>query len=517
MNSHFSDGLTTSLWTRAAGFPQCSSLQDNREADVCVVGAGIAGLSTAYLLLKEGKSVLVVSEHAPGDGQTGRTSAHLVSAIDDRFYDLIDRHGEDATRRAYESHAAAIDRIERIVGQEKIECDFARVDGFLFLCNDDKPETLDRELDAAQRIGVQQLQKVARAPLKFDTGPCLRFGRQGIFHPLKYVTGLAGAIRSMGGQIHCGQRAIDVQPCDDGEMCSVKLQHNRTIRARDIVVATNTPAPIQTWAGIYTKQISYRTYVIGLRVRRGTVPSNLYWDTGWPYHYLRVDTTSDPQYDVLLVGGEDHKVGQFPTSGDPLLNLENWARQRFSGDIIDIPFQWSGQTQEPVDGLAYIGKAPMKQGHVYVATGDSGMGLTHGTIAGMLLTDLIVGRPNPWAEIYDPSRKPTHALGEFISQNLNAAATLKEYITGGEVGSEDEIKPGCGAIIRDGLHKLAVFRDEQGHVHRRSAVCTHLGCIVQWNPIEKTWDCPCHGSRFGTDGEPLIGPATDAIKEAERS
>jgi glycine/D-amino acid oxidase-like deaminating enzyme/nitrite reductase/ring-hydroxylating ferredoxin subunit len=511
----FSDGKTASLWLLGGSFPDCPTLDKDRNADVCVVGAGISGLTTAYLLLREGKSVVVVSEGAPGDGQTGRTSAHLVSAIDDRFYDLIDRHGEESAQLAYRSHAAAIDRIEQIVGDENIDCDFARVDGYLFLHDNDKPETLDRELDAARRIGVDPVEKVARAPVLFDTGPCLRFGRQGIFHPLKYLAALAGAIRQRGGEIYCGQRAIDVQPCNGGEACSVKLVSDRMLRARNVVVATNTPAPIQTWAGIYTKQVSYRTYVIGLRVPRGSVPGNLYWDTGWPYHYIRVDMTAEPVYDVVLVGGEDHKVGQFP-AGDPFERLERWARARFAS-VVDVPWRWSGQTQEPVDGLAYIGKAPLKADHVYVATGDSGMGLTHGTIAGMLLTDLIVGRPNAWAELYDPSRKPTKALGEFISQNLNAAATFKDYVTRGEVSSEDEIAPGCGAVVRSGLTKLAVYRDEHGDLHRRSAICTHLGCIVQWNPIEKSWDCPCHGSRFGTDGQPLIGPATAPIKPADRS
>jgi glycine/D-amino acid oxidase-like deaminating enzyme/nitrite reductase/ring-hydroxylating ferredoxin subunit len=480
-----------------------------------VVGAGIAGLTTAYLLLKGGKSVIVVSERAPGDGQTGRTSAHLASAIDDRFYELIDTHGEAATRLAYLSHAAAIEKIEQIVRDESIDCDFARVDGYLFLHEDDKPGSLDREFEAAKRIAVEQVEKIDRAPVNFDTGPCLRFGRQGIFHPMKYLTSLAAAIQRLGGQIYCGQRAIEVNPCDKSDPCSVKLINDRQVRAKAIVVATNTPAPIQTWAGIYTKQVPYRTYVIGLRVPRGSVPNQLYWDSGDPYHYIRVDPVSDPNYDVVLVGGEDHKVGVWPKS-DPFDCLEKWSRVRFA-DIVDIPYRWSGQVQEPVDGLAYIGKAPMKREGIYVATGDSGQGLTHGTIAGVLLTDLIAGRENPWADIYDPSRKPTKSLGEFITHNLEAAATLKEYVTGGEVSSEDEIQPGCGAIVREGLRKLAVYRDNHGELHRRSAICTHLGCIVQWNPIEKSWDCPCHGSRFGTNGEPLIGPATDPIKEVDRS
>jgi glycine/D-amino acid oxidase-like deaminating enzyme/nitrite reductase/ring-hydroxylating ferredoxin subunit len=464
--------------------------------------------------LSQGKSVIVVSERPPGDGQTGRTSAHLASAIDDRFFELIDMHGEQATRLAYESHAAAIDRIEQIVRQEQIDCSFARVNGYLFLHEQDKPETLDRELEAARAIGFDDVEKVSGGPLAQLCGEyCLRFGRQGIFHPLKYLHGLAAAIHRMGGEIFCGQRAIEVQPSDGDRPCCVQVGLARQVRARDVVVATNTPAPIQTWAGIYTKQEPNRTYMIGVRVHRGSVPNHLYWDTGEPYHYIRVDPTADPEFDVVLVGGEDHKVGQLPAGSDPFRRLEEWTRARIP-DIVDVPFQWSGQVQEPVDGLAYIGKAPMKREHVYVATGDSGQGLTHGTIAGILLCDLITGKPNPWTAIYDPARKPTKSLGEFISHNLNAAATLKEYVTSGDVQNENLIALGCGALVRDGLKKIAVYRDDQGVAHRFSAVCTHLGCIVQWNPIEKTWDCPCHGSRFGTNGQPLIGPATDELGKA---
>jgi glycine/D-amino acid oxidase-like deaminating enzyme/nitrite reductase/ring-hydroxylating ferredoxin subunit len=490
------------------------------DTDVCIVGAGIAGLTTAYLLAREGKSVIVVSERQPGDGQTGRTSAHLVSAIDDRFSELYRTHGEQATKLAYQSHAAAIDRIESIVDVEDIDCDFARVDGFLFLREGDAEKTLDVELDAAKLIGVADVQKLARAPLDaFDTGPCLRFGRQGIFHPLKYLAALTRCIQRDGGRIFCGNRAIDVQgrdPEKPDDRCTVRLDNGRKVTSNAVVVATNTPAPIQNWAGIYTKQVPYRTYVIGARIPRGSVPSSLYWDTGWPYHYIRVDSVTDPNFDILLVGGEDHVVGQLPEGAAPFLRLEQWARERFK-IIVEVPYRWSGQTQEPVDALAYIGRAPIDKLHVYVATGDSGMGLTHGTIAGILLTDLIQSRPNPWAKIYDPSRKPTSTLRKYLSYAADTLKTFKEYVTPGEVASEEELPPGTGALVRSGLKKVAVFKDDSGTVHRRSAICTHLGCIVQWNPVEHTWDCPCHGSRFDVEGRVLMGPATDDLKPAEPS
>jgi glycine/D-amino acid oxidase-like deaminating enzyme/nitrite reductase/ring-hydroxylating ferredoxin subunit len=491
------------------------ALPSDLEADVCVVGGGIAGLTTAHMLREQGKSVILVNEKPIGDGQTGRTSAHLSSVIDDRFYVLYKEFGEEATRLAYQSHAAAIDTIETISQTQKIRCDFARVDGYLFLSQGDDPAILDQELEAAQLIGFDSVEKLGGAPLSaFATGPCLRFPRQAIFHPLKYLNGLTQCFLANGGRIFTGHRAMTIEESDHGpRRLRIGFQNAPSVSADAAVVATNTPSPIQDWMGIYTKQIPYRTYMVGARIPRNTVLNALYWDTGDPYHYVRIESSTEPQYDLLLIGGEDHKVGQFEENAAPFMRLESWAKDRFPM-IVDFPHRWSGQVQEPLDYMAYIGKAPIKEPNVYVATGDSGMGLTHGTIAGLLLTDLIMGKPNPWQAIYDPSRKPTHEAGQFLKENLDAVAQYKDYLTPGELKDECQLQPGQGAVLRDGMKKLAVYRDEHGGLHRCSAVCTHLGCIVQWNHVERTWDCPCHGSRFDTDGRVVIGPASnDLAKE----
>jgi len=327
---------------------------------------------------------------------------------------------------------------------------------------------------------------------------------------------LARCIVRDGGKIYCGDRVIDTTcPEKATEKCTAKMQSGRSVTANAVVVATNTPAPINNWMGIYTKQVPYRTYIIGARIPRGTVPNALFWDDGEPYHYVRIESSTDKTHDVLIVGGEDHKVGQIPDNAAPFLNLEKWAKQRFKM-IEDVPYRWSGQVQEPVDGIAYIGRAPVGSPNLYVATGDSGMGLTHGTIAGILLTDLILGRDNPWATLYDPARKTLRAAGEFLKENLNVAAQYAGWLTGGDVSSPDEIPPGCGGLVRRGLGKEATYRDAAGQLHECSAVCPHLGCIVQWNGAEKTWDCPCHGSRFDARGSVVNGPALTGLAEGER-
>jgi Rieske Fe-S protein len=221
-------------------------------------------------------------------------------------------------------------------------------------------------------------------------------------------------------------------------------------------------------------------------------------------------------YDILIVGGEDHKTGQKDDANKRYAWLERWTRTRFPM-IEDIAFRWSGQVMEPVDGLAFIGRNPLDDDNVFIATGDSGNGMTHGTIAGILLTDLIIGRENEWATLYDPSRITLRAAVEFAKENLNVAAQYTDLVTPGEVDSADEVKAGEGAVVRRGLSKVAVYRDEQNVLHERSAVCVHLGCIVNWNSEEKTWDCPCHGSRYDALGKVIQGPANGDLSPVEES
>jgi Rieske Fe-S protein len=282
------------------------------------------------------------------------------------------------------------------------------------------------------------------------------------------------------------------------------------------VVATNTP--VNDRFVIHTKQSPYTTYVIGARIPRDSIPAMLLWDgpfdTHEAYHYIRVAREDD--HDVLVVGGEDHKTGQHNDGAQRWGKLEQWTRNRFPM-VEEIEFRWSGQVMEPVDSLAFIGRNPDDDPNVFIATGDSGMGMTHGTIAGMLLTDLIMQRENPWTELYDPSRKTASALKDFVEENVNVAAQYADLVTPGEVDSIDDIANGDGRIVRTGLSKAAVYRDNDGVIHSMSAVCPHLGCIVAWNSAEKTWDCPCHGSRYDRLGEVINGPANTALQPADSS
>lgn len=498
-----SSGNTSSVWSETANVPKYPALAENVSTDVCIIGAGIAGMMTAYTLVKAGKNVVVLDDGEIGGGETGRTTAHITAALDDRYYNIESMHGEDGARYAAESHTAAINRADEICRLEKIECDFLRVDGYLFLAEHHPHKVLEDELDACQRAGLSDVSIVERAPLDFfDTGPCLKFPRQGQFHPLRFLTGLAHCITRDGGRIFCGSHVNEV---NDDTPCTVITADGRKVTCSRVVVATN--ASVSDYVVTHAKQAPYRTYVIGARVPKGAVPAILLWDTPDPYHYVRIQPDAD--HDVLIVGGEDHKTGHAHDMGERFGKLENWTRERFPM-VTEILYYWSGQIVEPNDYMSFTGVTPGGE-NVYMHSGDSGNGITHGIMAGILLSDLIQGRDNPWAGLYDPKRISLRSAPEFLKENIDVMLQYGRYVLPGE--SLEGIQAGEGRVILRGAKRIAAYRDENGVLHERSAVCTHLKCIVDWNNLEKSWDCPCHGSRFDPYGRVLNGPAISPLEE----
>jgi glycine/D-amino acid oxidase-like deaminating enzyme/nitrite reductase/ring-hydroxylating ferredoxin subunit len=512
------------------------SPERGESVDVVVLGGGIAGLTTAYLVSKSGKKVVVIEDGYIGSGETSRTTAHITHALDDRYYNLEKRHGLNGARVAADSHTAAINRIELIIREENIDCDFERLDGFLFLDPSDKKESLDKELEATHRVGINTTEIVERAPLpSFNTGPCIRFPNQAQFQPLKYLRGLSQAIIKNGGQIYTETHAQEVN--SEG----IKTVNGYTVKAKNIVVATNAPI-IDKVSKIYDKQDAYRTYVIGAKIKKDAIPTALYWDTGnqnsenlvAPYHYVRIQKIDrDENYDLLIVGGEDHPTGNFSSDNDiekRYSQLESWSKDRFP--IESIEYQWSGQVMEPKDSIAFIGHNPGDdRNNIYIATGDSGNGITHGTIAGILLTDLILGKSNPWAALYDPSREPRKEPGANAGGDVGQTQHGEENSTDQQDKQENDRKPSSkseedisslenlkerqGIVLKE--KKIAAYKDNKGQLHTYSAVCTHLGCIVTWNNSEESFDCPCHGSRFSPTGNVINGPANTALENKQVS
>jgi glycine/D-amino acid oxidase-like deaminating enzyme/nitrite reductase/ring-hydroxylating ferredoxin subunit len=499
---------TISLWMNTPVAPSAGSLRRGEKADVVVIGSGIAGLSTAYELARRGQDVVVLDRGPIGKGMTSRTTAHLTPICDDSLKSYIELNGLDAAKLFYRSQCAAVDRIEAIQRSEDISCNFRRVDGYLFPAIGSDPSKLDPELEAGRRIGVP-VQEAIGVPFKGqDKVPCLRYPNQATFHPLKYLAGLASAITARNGRLYANTIAEAVEE-KDGQIV-VRTSAGPEVKARFAVVATN--SPIVDMLAIHTKEAPYRTYAMAFTIPRGTMPDALYWDTLDPYHYVRLQP-GPGTVDYLIVGGADHKTGEADDGWARFEGLESWIRGLLP-EVGRETHRWSGQILDTIDYTGFIGRNPGSQ-NTYVATGDSGQGMTHGALAGLLLADLITDRRDAWQDLYDPSRKPISAIKNFVTENVTALKNFAEYVAPGERKSVDDLKPGEGAIIREGLSKIAAYRDEHGVLHRHSAACTHVGCHVHWNSLEYCWDCPCHGSHFAPDGTALNAPAVSPLAPVE--
>lgn len=513
---NITSGENKSFWTASTQPIVFEKLQHNIETDILIIGGGIAGLTSAYCLLKAGRKIVLVEDGYIGSGETGRTTAHLTCALDDRYFELEKTFGEEKTRLAADSHTEAIEWIARTIQKENIDCHFKRVNGYLFLGADDKIETLEEEHLATRNVGLptEMLEQVPGLASE-EKEPCLQFPEQGQFHIMKYLKGLTEAIIAMGGKIHTETKAEDITK--EGAKAN-----GFEIKAHHIIVATNTP--VNDWVTMHTKQWPYRTYVIASKITKGALPYALWWDTGnmdskWlcsPYHYVRLETFDD-EFDLLISGGEDHKVGQADDENIPeeyrYDNLVAWTKKRFPA-MEKVDYQWSGQVMEPIDSLAFIGRNPGDE-NIYIITGASGNGMTHGTLGGIIITDIITGKKNPWEDLYSPSRITMSTAGDYLQEVGNMVSQFTDWITEGDLKDAHDLKPGEGGVIASGMKKIAVYRDTEHHLHACSAVCTHLGGILQWNADEKSFDCPLHGSRFTTDGKIINGPAITDLKKLE--
>ncbi|MEC5167086.1 glycine/D-amino acid oxidase-like deaminating enzyme/nitrite reductase/ring-hydroxylating ferredoxin subunit [Flavobacterium sp. PL11] len=515
-DSNISSGFNYSLWTKTTNPLMFEKLNQDIDTDNLVVGGGIAGLTTAYCLLKSGQKVVLVEDGYIGSGESGRTTAHLTCALDARYYELEKLFGKKNAKLAGYSHQGAIQFIENTVKIENMDCSFKRVPGYLFLSKSDTKNTLNKEYKATIDAGLmtQMLEQVPS--LYGEEGKrCIKFPDQAQIHILKYLEGLTTAIIEMGGTIYTQTKATDITK-------NGAKSNGYYIKANHIVVATNTP--INDFVSMHTKQWAYRTYVIAAKIPKRTLPYALWWDTGdqdskWvsaPYHYVRIEEYN-ADYDLLISGGEDHKVGQADKENiaeeDRYAKLIEWTKKRFP-TMGDIVHQWSGQVMEPVDSLGYIGKNSGDE-NIYIITGHSGNGITYGTIAGILLTDLINGKDNSMAELYSPARVTVKATPEYLQEVANMASQYIDWVTTENVKDVSELKAGQGAIILTGIKKIAAYRDEQNNVHTCTAICPHLGAILQWNADEKTFDCPAHGSRFTVEGTVINGPANCDLKNIE--
>ena len=499
---------TLPYWIESTPMPRFEKLSRDQRVDVAIVGGGITGLTAAYLLTAAGKSVAVLERGRCALVDTGHTTAHLTMVTDNRLSELVKTFGREHAQAAWDAGLAAIAQLDEIVRRESIACDFAWVPGYLHAPRAQSRRTVEVDFQAEAELAAQlgfDASLVADVPLM--GGPGVRFEDQARFHPRKFLAGLARAIDAGGGRIYEHSEACEF--CDDP--LSVKA-NGCTISCDDVVIATHNPlvglSNLASATLFQTKLALYTSYVVAGRVERNAVPDALFSDTGDPYDYLRLNPHRD--YDLVIFGGEDHKTGQADDTAECFAALERRLRSLLPD--VKVMHRWSGQVIESPDGLPYLGRSA---DHQYTATGFAGNGMTFGTLGAMMAVDGILGRTNPWVELFETGRKKIRGgMWDYITENKDYPYYLiRDRFAGAQGRSLRAVKRGQGRIIDLAGTRAAVYRDEKGAAVVRSAVCTHLGCEVAWNTAERTWDCPCHGSRFKPNGDVLAGPAESPLAE----
>jgi glycine/D-amino acid oxidase-like deaminating enzyme/nitrite reductase/ring-hydroxylating ferredoxin subunit len=494
---------TTPLWLSAPQ-PEYPALDGDLEVDVLIVGGGITGITTAFLLKKSGHRVALVERDRLAEGESGHTTAHLTHVMDLRLTELVKAFGRQHAQAAWDAGSFAIDQIASLVAQEELDCSFQRVPAYLYAALDadveKEGEKLHREAHLAAELGFDA-DYISSVPV---TGrPGIRFANQAKFHPVRYLSQLAARIPGDGCQVFENTEVTEF--FDDP--CSARANEN-LVRFRRCVIATH--VPLQGCNSMLdammrqTKLASYSTYAVGGSIPKGLYPESSLWDTADPYLYVRFDRGVERDY--VIIGGGDHKTGQADAC-DSYEEVSRIARSLLPDVALDR--RWSGQVVETVDGLPFIGETVPGQ---FVATGYAGNGMTFGTLAAVMARDWILGLVNPWTDLFGVERKKLSATWDYLTENKDYPFYLaKGALQAADTDCLEDVPRNEGRIVRLDGRKAAVYRSEDGALSTRTAVCTHLGCIVTWNAAEKTWDCPCHGSRFQTTGEVISGPAEEPL------
>lgn len=492
-----------SYWIDTTPSTDLGALAEDLDVDVAILGGGIVGLTSAYLLAKAGKQVALFERDHVALAESGHTTAHLQTVPDTRLSVLVKRFGLEGAKRVWDSQREAVELIEQIARDEKISCDLERLDAFLYSPKGGRA-ALAEEIRLAKRMGYEA-EWADASKLPFRAAHAIRFPDQGKFHVRKYLLGLMAAARKRGARVFEGTEVADVA---EGAKAVVKTKGGHAVRADWVLHATN--VPFVGSVVLHARLQPFRTYAIGALVPRGVFDDALYWDTLDPYHYTRVERKGER--DLVILGGEDHPVGAKSGTEEAWMNLQNDLRETVPS--FDLAYRWSGEVFETDDDLPFIGRVPGRGENELMVTGDSGTGMTNGTIGALMMAERVLGRGTPWDELYDPGRVTADAntAWQWIKHNVDVGAKLVgKAIQRSEISDVAELDFGQGAVIKRGLKGIAVARLEDGTLCAVGSACTHLGCGVAWNHGEQSWDCPCHGSRFAPTGEVLHGPATKPL------
>lgn len=495
---------TQSLWMTVP-LPEFPALDRDLDVDVLIVGAGVTGITTAYLLSQEGVKVALIEREKVASGESGRTTAHLTHVADLRLHELVSQFGNEAARTYWMGHIAAINTIESIVEETGDAAEFVRVPGYFHSPVQREPSAKDldmlhRNAELARQLGFEAT-FVEHIP--YGDVPGVMFPNQAKFHPRRYFKGMLDVITQQQGLIfeHTTYESVE----EDGEVTTVRA-NGRKIRCKSLVLATHNPLKgkkgVLTTTLLQTKLHLYTTYVIGARLPEGTLPEALYWDTHDPYEYLRIEEHEDHQYAIF--GGSDEKTGQESDNEQVFSSLERRLHEIFPSASVER--RWLGQVIETDDGLPFIGEnAPGE----FIATGFAGNGYTLGTLSALMARDRLLGRRNPWFSLFAVGRSPFHGgTWRYVQENVDYPYYfVRDRLRRPEAESADSVGRDEGKIVYYQGSKAAAYRDSAGMLTLLAPQCTHMKCLVKWNNADRTWDCPCHGSRFHPTGEVLSGPA----------
>jgi glycine/D-amino acid oxidase-like deaminating enzyme/nitrite reductase/ring-hydroxylating ferredoxin subunit len=483
-------------------------LEERRHATVAVVGAGITGLTTALLLKQAGVDVTVLEGDVVGSGVTGHTTGKLTAGQGVRYSGIEDEHGTGTARMYGDAQVAAVELVFDLVDDLEIECDLQRVADYVYAETEEEVEALEHELDASRRAGLTRILDARTSHPVATALAALRLDEQGQLHARKYTLGLARAVHGDSGCVHESTRVVEIEPRGDAIRV---VTAGGEVHADHVVLATN--APITSKGLLFARAHPWRAYAVAAHVPRGTLPAGTWINAGSPTRSLRT-APLDGNEQLLIVVGEAHRVGQEDDTESHYDALAEYLDRNFPGT--SVRYRWSTQDEFSTDGLPFIGRVGDASSRTYVATGFEGWGLTNGTVGAILIRDAILDRPNPWKRLFDPNRSAlAHGVGSLVTENANVAKQLVVGRLRARPGDVDGISPDSGAVVSIEGQRAAVFRDEAGSLHAVSGSCTHMGCVVEWNAAERTWDCPCHGSRFATDGTVLHGPAKTPLERVD--
>lgn len=502
--------FTQSLWNSFSGTTNFPSLTNDIKVDVAIVGGGITGISTAQLLAEAGFSVAVLEARKVGGGTTSHSTGNLYYNIDQVLSSLQSKYNNEIIRRVAGSRNSAVQLIEDNVNKFQIDCDFKRVPSFLYSSNEENAAKVDQEYETALEAGVK-MENASSEEIPFKMTRGVKVSGQAQFNSMRYVQGLANAIENDSCRIYENTRVSSFEENDDGVILKTT---GGTVTAKYAVHATHTPKGVKVT--FHTVLGPYREYGVAAKLNSGEYPEGIFWGYYGSGEKVSVRSYSRGTEKFIIAVGQPHKVGQAQNNNEHIEHLVTFLKDHF--DIGEVTHRWGGQHYKPADKLPYIGPQA-EDSRIYVATGFSTDGLTYGVLSGMIISDHIAGKDNPYTEVYKASRfTPAKSAKEFLKENLNVATQFIKDLP--FKGDEDELrllKNGEGRIIEKDGHKVAASRSENGELNLHSAFCTHMYCVVHWNNAERTWDCPCHGSRFNQEGGVLEGPALEPLKKFKSS